>query len=96
MERNASGDAVLVIDALRTLTAPEVGAALDAIGGIALTGIPRAMQVQNRAMAQQISSRLTSLQHSSAVASLAEEFDRGILLAMNEPEAQACRYSPLH
>ena len=91
LERNAIGDASGVIDALKTLTVPEVGPALDAIGGIGLMGIPRSMQVQSRALTQQISSRLNVLQHASTVASFANEFDRGVLLAMNDSDTEQAR-----
>ncbi len=94
LEQNASGDALVVMDALRTLTTSEVGPALDAIGGIALTSVPRALQAQSRGLSQQISSRLGALQNAPSVASFADEFDRGVLLAMND--ADAARALPVY
>jgi fibronectin-binding autotransporter adhesin len=87
MEIGATGDASVVLDAFRTLTAPEVGGALETIGGVSLTGVPRALQSQNHALTQQIGARLSGLQHAPSVASFADEFDRGVLLAMHDQDS---------
>ncbi|MGH8597251.1 MAG: hypothetical protein ACREXT_11400, partial [Gammaproteobacteria bacterium] len=82
MLRFGSADAS-VVDALRKLTDAEVGPLLDAVSGQPLSAIPRLASLQNTALTQQITSRLGALS-ASPDPSFASEFDRGVLLAMND------------
>lgn len=87
IEENGSGDMAKVIEAFNTLSVSEVSTAMEAVTGSSLTGIANALQTQSQAVSQQITSRLNSLHDSPTVTSFADEFDRGVLLAMNDGSA---------